>query len=300
MNYLKNIWLTGFLLILISFMGKAQHAELEILGRNKEPFVLSINGTIQQGSPGLRILVKSLPPGPALVNLSFSDSTMEILSDTLVLEKDYRIVYRIVRKQQPFPDLVGFVRRIVKPNHDSVQKKTEPETRNLKLIEKVLILSDVPVDEQEKMTSVLQDTSSSTLQHGEKYQFSKERPNPPKAEKNAERPKEVEVATETGTEIVPEKLTEELHQQLLKQLKALRFEEEKVSKTTQSLQNITLTTIQLLEIIHQFDFERTKLDLCKKYYFHLSDKEHALQLSGAFEFNSSQTELKKWIDEQTK
>lgn len=298
----NRLIMTVLLLVLMSVQGKTQTSELEILGRSQEPFLLKISGVMQEDSPCIRFLSKGLSQGSVAIEICFSDTTLGKLVTNVHLESDYRMVYRVVKQQQTLADPVSFFKKLL--GRKGVTKEKKPTVWDLKLIEKLYIIQESMPDKAEQ-----KDTSRITLVHGGQYRFTKEQPNTPvKPAKSDSEVSETSSGSSSDTlspadknsSSAPRFLTASEHQQLIKQLTLLKFEEERRVLVNQTLPNTQFTTQQLVEILQKFDFERTKIELCKKYYFYLTDKKNASALSGVFEFHSTQTEIKQWIDEQTR
>jgi hypothetical protein len=88
--------------------------------------------------------------------------------------------------------------------------------------------------------------------------------------------------------------------QLKAKMQELRFEEDKVKFIHSTIGTKQLLSDQLYEILMLLDFERSKLQLFKRYYGQLADKQNHARIYKAFEFSSTIDELNKWVYEQSK
>ena len=73
------------------------------------------------------------------------------------------------------------------------------------------------------------------------------------------------------------------------------FEDTKLTIAKQVLQNNCLTSQQVKEVMSLFDFENTKLDYAKYAYDHTYDVGNYYKVNDAFEFESSTSDLSKYI-----
>ena len=73
------------------------------------------------------------------------------------------------------------------------------------------------------------------------------------------------------------------------------FSEEKLRIATQTLHHNRITSIQLNKLLKTLDFDSTKLELAKKAYKSVIDKENIRIVYGAFSFNSSVRKYESFI-----
>jgi hypothetical protein len=74
------------------------------------------------------------------------------------------------------------------------------------------------------------------------------------------------------------------------------LESNKLKSASQIVVNNKLTTAQVEQILLLFSFENNKLDLAKQAYANTVDKRNYSRLFDVFSFNSSKTELERYID----
>jgi hypothetical protein len=287
----------------IALQGYGQMAALEILGSRRMPFTLNVGSKICNHKPVTRAEVSNLRPGMAAIAIVFQDTLIPVVRDTILLVSGERIVYQIV-PTEPFGisevyEALNPVAAIFRRGGSSV----DPGQRHyrLRFLERIDIQEDGAdtVSEVEVISDSVQENSQQTLN----YRFTREQPRAPLEAKSPESPMgnpsdtaDFSKPTQQGAQL--RSLTEKQHRHLLKEISEIPFEEERIQRVRKALQGVSLTSKQLQDIVKEFDFERSKLDICKKYYHQITDLENASLLYQALEFNSTIEELKRWIYEQ--
>lgn len=284
--------------------GYGQMAALEILGSKRMLFTLHIGSRICNQKPVTRAEVMNLEPGSAEITIVFHDTLIPVLKDTILLVSGERIVYQIVPSE---PYGIQEVVEALNPVGAIFRRRSAPvdqgqRNHRLRFLERIDMHEEVvdTISGTESGEDTVQQISHQTIN----YRFTREQPRAPIEAKSPTEPLvseadtvDVGITKQQGG-IALRYLTEKQHRTLLKELAEIRFEEERITRVRKALQGMSFTSKQLQDIVKAFDFERSKLDICKKYYPQITDQENASLLFQALEFNSTIDELKRWIYEQ--
>ena len=297
---------TLMLFIHSSTIATAQVAELEIIGRKQTAFFLSVEGLQQNSEPVNRIAVKNLNPGNNNIVIRFNDSLLKPIETGISLQPNTRAVFRLIKKPSSTGETPSFnpFRKIGELFSDNGRGSSY---FSLKLLETTAIQTHYE-EIQNDSVSVAIDTISDT-RRSHTYHFTRENPNVPVRPDTAAlatTDRDTVAKTETLDTISGYNdqkktvLTENQHRKIISSVSALSFEEDRIKYLNRELKDVSLSSKQLAEILKQFDFERSKLQVSKQYYHQLTDKENASELYHSFEFNSTIEELKQWIYEQSR
>lgn len=285
-------------------ISQAQVAELEIIGRKQTAFFLSVEGLPQNSKPVNRIVVKNLKPGPNNLIIEFKDTLHKPFETAISLQPYTRNVYRLTKKPSSAEKEASFepfrkIKMLISDNGGG------NSYYSLKLLETTAVSHNY---EENKKDTVTDDTVI-VRQRASSYHFTRENPNNTGktdtattiSDDGASRLKTETLDTISGYNNQKKTvLTENQHKKIISSVSALSFEEDRIDYLTRELKDVSLSSKQLGEILKQFDFERSKLQVSKLYYQQLIDKENVTELYQSFEFNTTIEELKRWIYEQSR
>ncbi|MFO7723098.1 MAG: DUF4476 domain-containing protein [Bacteroidales bacterium] len=301
-----------FLVLVITLAGQggvvAQTSELEIIGKRNQPFTITLGSEMLPGDPVTRTV---LPLGtkPVTITITFRDTALGSITDTITPAIGSRLVYRVaetdVHQALMSSGFFAKLRALFSGEESPVPKSHQPSF-SLKYLETLPIPE--PIGTEGEIRETPQDTNTAPIRISAEYQFSRD---------SAQRIQRQDTPVVTTTKVIrtpgtdstgaaaavpqtTEVLTPQQLQSVISNLTSLKFEEDKVQYLQGALKDVSLTSEQLSGILRQFDFERSKLQVCKQYYHQLSDIENAESLYSVFDFDSTRQELKKWINDQSR
>jgi hypothetical protein len=311
-SFFKSIG-TKFSLLTLMFLclfwvmpAKGQFSELELIGKRSQPYTITIGNETVPGVPVSRTVIP-LGNQPVPVTITFRDTNLGSFTDTIFPTAGTRLVYRIAETEVHKALLNGGFFQRMKALFTGEEHAGQSEhipTFCLKFLEQLPITEPIRTDVH--ISANPQDSIALSVRISADYQFSRDSSTrvqrqdthiipPAKSADTATK------ATTTQASAAPQgatALTPQQHQLLLTNLNSKKFEDDKVQFLQSALKGVYLTSQQLSVILLQFDFERSKLQVCKQYYPQLTDKENTGVLYSVFDFESTKRELKQWIDEQ--
>ncbi len=311
-SLIRKIWATVFIMMIIPAPDCfAQKAELQLNAQKNNPFFLFINGQSINSRPLASVGVTGLKGEQVNIRVLFADTLAVTLTDSILLEEGYLMIFDILRYDTipvnaPKKFFDNIRNRFIQPQ-DSTD--LQPKQYTIRPHSRIIV--------SEIMDPIIMDTFQSKTDTirppGEPvpvYYFTKEQAaarkdqvmiHPDGTQRVDSLPESVQDSIRPAGSVKPglSAWTDSQHKQLLTRLSELTFEEDRIQAVMKSFNHVTLSAQHLYEILLKFDFERSKLQLCKGLYQKIKDKENTELLYKAFEFQTTRDELKNWIHEQS-
>ena len=253
--------LLTLLLLSVSQALKAQMTSLIFFSEKGEHFSVKLNGILQNEKPETNIKITSVPAFSYKVNILFENQKIPGINKTLMFQEGSETSYSI-RKNKKGIYMVRFMKQV--PYN---QLENSPPEQD------VIMFRTVPAGESIEINR--QNTYNPHHKHYEMPGY-------------------------TGEIGCPYPMSDSDFQNVKKTISSKSFEDSKLSIAKQVTSANCLFSSQVNEIMHLFSFEATRLDFAKFAYRYIFDVGNYYKVNEAFQFESSTTELNKYIEENKK
>jgi len=289
----------GIIFLILGFVAPlqvaGQYSEIEILGPAKTPFTLILHDTTYPSSRANRVMTNPVVPGKIPLHIRFHDARYPEIHDTVVVLPGMKHLFRLKKGVSASTDSVSDL---------GVYLREKSGWRSKEKGDVFVLVPLETVSASEQALARINKPASDTvplISHPAAVQFTRDTLN--RVPMVVQRPTEptvapAEVTTNGGSNAGV--MTAPQITQLKAKMQELRFEEDKVKFIHSTIGTKQLLSDQLYEILMLLDFERSKLQLFKRYYGQLADKQNHARIYKAFEFSSTIDELNKWVYEQSK